>query len=78
MKLAQGAVNQNPNTLYLIDDLVSEFDSVHRSRVGGYLSRIGNQVLITGVEENALEECCKDNNARMFHVKHGQIEHRLS
>ena len=74
MILAQGALNAKRNMLYLIDDLASEFDVDHRRRMAGYLEQTEGQVFITGLERQALEDCCEDRNASMFHVKHGNIE----
>ena len=46
--LAQGELNREQNTLYLIEDLATEFDIVHRRRVGSYLAKTSNQALVTG------------------------------
>ena len=71
--LAQGSLNGEQNTLYLIDDLASEFDADHRRRMGGFLAGTASQVLLTGVERQALLDSCESNQTRLFHVKHGQI-----
>lgn len=77
MVLAQGALpattTERSRTLYLIDDLASEFDAEHRSRVGNYVAQTGNQVLLTGVDLGALEASCGGQHSAMFHVKHGQL-----
>ena len=81
MILAQGALasytdtsDGGRGTLYLVDDLASEFDKEHRQRVCQFLVETGQQVLITGVEQRSLLAACKDKYGRLFHVKHGEIE----
>jgi len=74
MVLAQGALTDNQDTLYLIDDLASELDAEHRLRVGRFLADTGNQVLLTGVERGRLEASCDGRHKGMFHVKQGQVE----
>ena len=71
--LAQGELNGEQNTLYLIDDLASEFDIFHRRRVGSYLAKSSNQALVTGLDSQILVDCCKNESVTMFHVEHGQI-----
>jgi DNA replication and repair protein RecF len=81
MILAQGALARDTGTsdsgrgtLYLVDDLASEFDEEHRRRVCQFLVETGQQVLITGVEQRSLLAACEDKYGRLFHVKHGEIE----
>ncbi len=81
MILAQGALASDTGTpegargtLYLVDDLASEFDEEHRRRVCNFLVETGQQVLITGVEEKPLLAACKNQYGRLFHVKHGEVE----
>ena len=81
MILAQGALASDTSTsegargtLYLIDDLASEFDEEHRRRVCKFLVETGQQVLLTGVEEKSLLVACKNQYGRLFHVKHGEVE----
>ena len=75
MILAQGAVQEDASNLYLIDDLSSEFDFEHRCRIGSYLAESSKQVFITGADQRSLISCCEGTSSRMFHVKHGQIDH---
>jgi len=75
--LAQGNLTRNSDdkkTLFLVDDLGSEFDRDHRQRLGNYLADQNHQVLITGVDRAALTDCCDDRFETMFHVKHGEVE----
>ena len=81
MILAQGALASDTGTsegaartLYLVDDLASEFDEEHRRRVCKFLVETGQQVLLTGVEEKPLLAACENQYGRLFHVKHGAIK----
>jgi DNA replication and repair protein RecF len=81
MILAQGALASDTGTseggggtLYLVDDLASEFDEKHRRRVCKFLLETGQQVLLTGVEEKPLLAACENQYGRLFHVKHGEVE----
>ncbi len=81
MVLSQGVLSQQVQTdtgrretLYLVDDLASEFDEAHRKRVCEFLATTGQQILMTGVESEPLVEACSSKPIEgMFHVKHGQI-----
>ena len=81
MVLSQGVLTrgagggvQGPDTLYLVDDLVSEFDEDHRRRVCQFLLNTGQQVLLTGIEAGPLMDACGGGHERMFHVKQGDIQ----
>jgi DNA replication and repair protein RecF len=81
MILAQGALASDTGTseggrgtLYLVDDLASEFDEEHRRRVCQFLVATGQQVLLTGVEQRSLLAACENKYGRLFHVKHGEVE----
>jgi DNA replication and repair protein RecF len=82
MILAQGALASDSGvsaedargTLYLVDDLASEFDEEHRRRVCRFLVDTGQQVLLTGVEQRSLLAACENKYGRLFHVKHGEVE----
>ena len=63
---AQGRIEQEQNTLYLIDDLASEFDIVHRRRVGSYLAKTSNQALVTGVDSRILSIVVKMRSLLCF------------
>ena len=75
LKLAQGqlfnAENQH-GCVYLIDDLPSELDSEHRSRLCRMLEKMNSQVFITCVDKNSLDsEWSPETEVKMFHVEHG-------
>lgn len=56
----------------LLDDLASELDRAHQSRVLARLARGAAQVFVTGIERlGALEAA--GTAATVFHVEHGQI-----
>ena len=81
MILAQGVLasdsgtpERGRGTLYLVDDLASEFDEEHRRRVCQFLVETGQQVLLTGVERRPLLAACENKYGRLFHVKHGEVE----
>jgi DNA replication and repair protein RecF len=78
MQVAQGYLYHEKTgcqCLYLLDDLPSELDIEHRSKVGGLLYQLGAQVFITGVVREDLRSSWPegDKNIRMFHVEHGRI-----
>lgn len=63
--------------IFLVDDLASELDVTHRSQFLTLLSELAVQTLMTATELTLFE---KDsirpqglNEARVFHVKHGEI-----
>ena len=77
MILAQGSQaggRTQQGTLYLIDDLASEFDAEHRQRVCRYLADTKSQLLLTGVDQEALMAACEGNCERLFYVKHGAVQ----
>jgi len=83
MVLSQGVLAQGTGqssdtpigqeTLYLVDDLASEFDEEHRKRVCHFLQNTGQQILLTGVESESLVAACGGQYEGMFHVKHGHV-----
>ena len=58
--------------LLLLDDLASEFDREHHSRVLKKALRYGGQVWVTGTSEDS-----GSVNKTVFHVKHGVVEEVL-
>jgi DNA replication and repair protein RecF len=83
MILAQGRLlteQEQQDTLYLVDDLASEFDEEHRRRVCrllvGTTNQAKNQVMMTGVDRDSLVGACEEQYECMFHVKHGEVEVR--
>ena len=78
MQIAQGYLyheKTGDQCLYLLDDLPSELDLLHREKVGKLLFGLGAQTFVTGVMKQDVlgtwpEE---DKNIRVFHVEHGTI-----
>lgn len=77
LKLAQGQLmsrTQGRPCIYLVDDLPSELDFRHSSRVCEKLGSMGAQVFITCVDRNDITAAWPEGaDLRMFHVEHGQI-----
>ncbi|MBB6520184.1 RecF protein [Pseudoteredinibacter isoporae] len=64
--------------IYLVDDLPAELDGDNQKRLANWLSLIGAQVFVTAVEKQALLNAwpeAEKEQAAMFHVKHGLVEH---
>ena len=79
MKLAQGELLREQtggSCLYLLDDLAAELDVNKRKLVANVLQKVGAQVVVTGVESEALGPIL-DYEAKMFHVEHGCIREEL-
>ena len=75
LKLAQASLfdTRNQSCLVLIDDLQSELDEEHRSRVLQLLSKTESQIFITATDANLLETSYWPEK-KMFHVEHGNIQ----
>jgi DNA replication and repair protein RecF len=58
------------DTVILIDDLTSELDKHNREILLDYLQKMGNQVLVTGVDNISSGSTCF---TEVFHVEHGSI-----
>jgi DNA replication and repair protein RecF len=79
MLMAQGGLishlsEHGQDTLYLVDDMASEFDHEHRQRVCSYLAKTQQQVILTGVDRATLIDACEGEMGGLFHVKHGAVE----
>lgn len=59
--------------ILLVDDLASELGASSRDRLLQYLRTYQGQSFITSLDERGLVTAVRDD-ARMFHVKHGQLE----
>ncbi len=73
MYLAQVAVAKElsgTDTIVLIDDLTSELDVSNREILLQYLGEIGNQVLITGVDDISQDATYF---SKVFHVEQGRV-----
>lgn len=75
MVLSQGRVFSEltgTDLVYLVDDLASELDDSHRSRVCESLASSHGQVLATGIEANQLKGYWPVQ-PKVFHVEHGSF-----
>lgn len=73
MHLAQAELARDlseTETLILVDDLTSELDQLNRQILLDQLKKLGNQVLITGVDNISNDYA---NFSRVFHVEQGSI-----
>jgi DNA replication and repair protein RecF len=78
MKCAQAALLSALNKeqcLFLIDDLPAELDRANRAKILSMLRQSGEQIFVTGIEaETLLNSLERQEEARLFHVKHGKIK----
>lgn len=80
LKVAQGYVFgklTRKHCVYLVDDLPAELDQFHRARLVDWLEKLGGQVFITGVEQDALmaDWLERPHLARkVFHVEQGAVK----
>ena len=75
MMLAQAEVYSRRTGLhcvFLIDDLASELDERHRSRVQEYLRDLSAQVFLTAIDPSDVDARLWQQPA-VFHVEHGQV-----
>ena len=57
LKIAQAALflkNNNKSIIFLLDDIASELDTLHRNQLASLLQELSCQCVMTGVEENLL------------------------
>lgn len=77
LTFAQSKLIEKVNLLkpiLLIDDVGAELDAEARSRLNEAIKQLDCQVFITAIDEFALEPLIpKNENYKMFHVKHGEI-----
>lgn len=75
--LTQGRISSSlggvSSLLYLVDDLASELDVVHRAKVCGALIESRCQIIATGIEIEQLVDCWGGYPTKLFHVEHGDI-----
>ncbi len=60
--------------IYLIDDLCSELDKVHRESLLSELSSMEAQCFVTGIEPSLLQSIIDDYSASSFYVQNGLVE----
>ena len=77
LTLAQSSLMKQVTPLkpiLLIDDVGAELDQHSREVLAKTIDELDCQVVLTAIEKMALEPMMsKDNNYKMFHVKHGEI-----
>lgn len=76
MHLSQGVFlsqYSGKNSVYLLDDICAELDEVHCSRVFALLSELQSQVFISGTDSTVFSKLEGVTDAKLFHVKQGQI-----
>ncbi len=79
--IAQAAVLKETNAqtpIFAVDDLPSELDQLNQKLMGDWLSDLGSQVFITGIEASCRNSIWPDYETyaeplKMFHVKHGEL-----
>ncbi|NND43957.1 MAG: DNA replication/repair protein RecF [Xanthomonadales bacterium] len=69
--------NAGKTPLLLMDDLASEFDPAHLSRVLEFGRALGAQVWVTGTGLDPYRALALDD-ASVFHVEHGQLSEKTS
>ena len=78
LKLAQGLLfsqETGKKCVFLVDDLPSELDVIHRKALCEILQSMQCQVFITCIEQSALSDCwLPEVNVKVFHVKQGRLE----
>ena len=62
-----------PTGAFLLDDLSSELDAGHRSRILGALRELNSQVFVTAIDA-AVIDAGDWQKASRFHVEHGHIQ----
>jgi DNA replication and repair protein RecF len=65
-----------PRGALLLDDLGSELDEDHQSRILGCLKEIGSQVFVTAINSHAANLADWPGMKR-FHVEHGMVREVL-
>lgn len=77
LKITQGQLlrdHLSKKTIYLLDDLPSEFDKTNRQIICRLLEDIDAQLFLTCVEADSLKGCWKnETQVKMFHVEHGTV-----
>jgi DNA replication and repair protein RecF len=65
-----------PRGAFLLDDLGSELDADHQSRILACLMEIGTQVFVTAIDSHVLDFAAWPVGKR-FHVEHGAVREML-
>jgi len=77
MRVAQGLLLSTltgKQCVFLVDDLPSELDSMHRQALCELLEEINCQVFLTCVDwKDVIDYWSSENKVKLFHVEHGKI-----
>ena len=76
IKLAQGILLSqmtNKASIYLLDDIVAEFDASYLEIVMNYLSNFPGQIFFTGTSPKSFEKLPWFRQGKVFHVKQGIV-----
>jgi len=74
--LAQGKLLEKENrsqALYLVDDMASELDLAHRTKICAWLEKSGSQIIATSLDADLLRESWQGSRGKEFHVEHGRF-----
>jgi len=61
------------HSIFLLDDVTSELDSLATERLLLGLKALGGQVLLTCIENTSFLKLLQGREVRMFHVEHGRV-----
>lgn len=67
----------NKSSLFLLDDVGAELDSLKREVFVDELLRCDSQLFVTAIEANQISFINKYKNRKMFHVEHGQVKEEI-
>lgn len=64
------------SAIFAIDDLPAELDHQNQRLVGSWLTQLGSQVFVTGIDSLCAKRIWPERIelSKMFHVKHGEIQ----
>ncbi len=62
--------------IFAIDDLPAELDQQNQRLIGSWLTKLGSQVFVTGIDSLCAKQIWPESIelSKMFHVKHGEIQ----
>jgi DNA replication and repair protein RecF len=68
--------NTDKSICVLLDDLAAELDGGSFSKVMTFLGGLGVQIFVTTTNQDLFFEFMKENDTKVFHVKHGDIQQK--
>jgi DNA replication and repair protein RecF len=66
--------NSDKSVCVLLDDLAAELDVDSLAKVMFFLDKLNVQVFVTTTNEDLFKQFIEDNESKVFHVKHGEIQ----